>query len=85
MVSIDRKTGLIDAGDGWSIKMSNHSLDVFNANQSYNFSCEIVDKGLKVVIFNDLSQKGVDAPQENEVVLVVTKTLNDMGLIVEIE
>jgi hypothetical protein len=85
MVSIDKKTGIIDAGDGWSIKMANRSLAVFNGVKSYSLSSEIVDNGLKVVVFNDLAKKGVNVEQANEVISIIIKYLSDLGLIVKIE
>lgn len=84
MVSIDRKTGVIEAGEGWFIKVASHSLDIYKGNDSYTVSCEIVERGLKIVVFNDLPHKGISEDQVAEVLAVLTRGLTGIGLIVEV-
>lgn len=85
MVSINKKTGLIDAGSGWTIKMGSHSINLSHEGDVYILSMEVIDKGMKVVIYNDLAVKGVNKNKADEVVFVASKALKEMGLTVLVE
>jgi hypothetical protein len=85
MSTVNEKTGVITSDEGWTIKLNRNLLFVHDGVRKIELVIEILQGGVKLVIYDELTQKGYAKSDSDHILSVTKSALEGVGFSVEIE
>jgi len=84
MINVDRSKGIASTDDGWKLTFRGNKIQVQKESVDVLVTYEPLVGGMNVVLYNDLTIRGVEPSQAKTVIDVAKRVLEEMGFAVEL-
>ena len=85
MITVNKKTGLITTDDGWQLEFRGNRINVSKGNINHGVSFEMLVGGTTIVLYNDLSLRGVESKEAESIINLTKAALEKMDFNVEVQ